>query len=191
MTTKIVGDPFNILAESGTEMTPQGEFNSQAVGLDSWVQSAVKSILGGTLFLNRQHDFLLVFSNSFLHPFLKSKSTKKNSLWPKKFHFRRPIFNNHHIFKPRQPGSLNKSLNVFRFYVLENNGLGWFIFNIKLMEAIPNFVVAPLFIKIGSSLLLIVSKALKEKWYITKINGGCLWVKIDSKFTQNMTQNWL
>ena len=47
MTTKIVEDPFNILVESGTEMMPQGQFNSKAVGLDSWVQSAQKSILRG------------------------------------------------------------------------------------------------------------------------------------------------
>ena len=46
--------------------------------------------------MNRLHDFSLLSSNSFLHPFLKSKFTKKNSLIPKKFHFRRPIFNKHH-----------------------------------------------------------------------------------------------
>ena len=46
--------------------------------------------------MNRPHDFSLLSSNSFLHPFLESKFTKKNSLTPKKFHFRRPIFDNHH-----------------------------------------------------------------------------------------------
>ena len=43
--------------------------------------------------MNRLHDFSLLSSNSFLHPSLKSKFTKKNSLTSKKFHFRKPIFN--------------------------------------------------------------------------------------------------
>ena len=50
---------------------------SQGVGLDSWIQSALKSILRGTLFLNRLHDFSLLSSNSFLHLSVKSKFTKK------------------------------------------------------------------------------------------------------------------
>ena len=55
------------------------------VRMDSWVRSALKSILRGTLFL-----ILLLSSNSFLHPFLKSKFTKKKFLDTKKIHFRRP-----------------------------------------------------------------------------------------------------
>ena len=55
--------------------TPQNQIpahfllNSQAVGMDSWVQYALKSILRGTLFSNRLHDYSLLSSNSFLHPF--------------------------------------------------------------------------------------------------------------------------
>ena len=56
-------------------------FNSQAVGMDSWVQSALKSILRGILFLNRQHDFSLLSSSSFLNPFLKTNSRKQKNHW--------------------------------------------------------------------------------------------------------------
>ena len=49
--------------------------------------------------MNRLHDFSLLSSNSFLHPFLKSKFTKKKYLTSKIFHFRRPILNNHLIYK--------------------------------------------------------------------------------------------
>ena len=59
-------------------------FNSQAVGLNSWVQFALKSILTETLFLNRLHDFSLLSSNSFLHPFW-NQNWQKKSLTPKKF----------------------------------------------------------------------------------------------------------
>ena len=52
-------------------------FKSQAVGMDSWVQSALKSILRGDPILNRLHDFSLLSSNSFLHPFVESKLMKK------------------------------------------------------------------------------------------------------------------
>ena len=52
--------------------------------------------------MNRLQDFSLLSWNSFLHPFLKSKFTKKTP-WHRKFHFRRPIFNNHcnfgHFFR--------------------------------------------------------------------------------------------
>ena len=51
--------------------------NSQAVGWDSLMPTALKSISSGTLFLNQLHDFSLISSNSFLHPFLKSKFAKK------------------------------------------------------------------------------------------------------------------
>ena len=61
--------------------------NSQAVDLDSWVQSALKSIIRGTLFLNRLHDFSLLSSNLFLYPFLKSKFTKKKFFDTKKIAF--------------------------------------------------------------------------------------------------------
>ena len=64
-----------------------GHLNSQAIGLDSWVQSALKSILRGTLFLNWLPDFSLLSSNSFLHPFLKLKFTKKKILDTKKISF--------------------------------------------------------------------------------------------------------
>ena len=45
--------------------------------MNSLVQSALKSISRKTLFLNRLHDFSLLSSNSFSHPFLKSKLMKK------------------------------------------------------------------------------------------------------------------
>ena len=66
--------------------------------MDSWVQSAQKSILKGILFLKRLHDFSLLSSNSFIYPFFISKFTRKNSLTPKKFHFWRPIFVKQQIF---------------------------------------------------------------------------------------------
>ena len=70
--------------------------NSEAVGWDSWVSTALKSIFWGTLFLNQLHDFSLLSWNSFLHSFWKSKFIKKYSLTPKWFYFRRPIFINHY-----------------------------------------------------------------------------------------------
>ena len=47
----------------GTVTKIQNKINSQAVGLDSCFQSALKSILKGTLVLNRLHDFSLLSSN--------------------------------------------------------------------------------------------------------------------------------
>ena len=63
--------------------------------------TALKSILRETLFLNQLHDFSLLSVNSFLHPVLKSKFMRKNSLTPKKIHFRSPIFINIYLIKPR------------------------------------------------------------------------------------------
>ena len=59
----------------------------------------IKPILRGTLFLNRLHDFSFLSSHSFIHPFLKSKFTKKNCLTPRKFYFQRLIFNNNRNFE--------------------------------------------------------------------------------------------
>ena len=70
--------------------------------LSGWTResnSALKSILRGTLFLNRLQYFSLLSTNSFLHPFLKSKFSKKNFLALNFFHFRRPIFRNLKIWK--------------------------------------------------------------------------------------------
>ena len=55
-------------------------FNSQAVGLDSWVPSALKSIFRRFLFSNQLHDFSLLSLNTLLHSFLRFKFTKKISL---------------------------------------------------------------------------------------------------------------
>ena len=57
---------------------------SQAVGWDSWVPSALKSILWGTLFLKQLHDFSLLSWISFLDSFLELKFTKKKFLDTKK-----------------------------------------------------------------------------------------------------------
>ena len=43
-------------------------FNSQAVGWDSSVAAALKSIFWGNVFLNQLHDFSLLSWNSFLGP---------------------------------------------------------------------------------------------------------------------------
>ena len=48
------------------------DLNSQAVGMDSWVQSALKSISRGTLFLNRLHDFLFSYGRA-LYGLLKQQ----------------------------------------------------------------------------------------------------------------------
>ena len=47
---------------------------------------------GGTLSLNRPHDFSFLSSNSFLHPFFKSKFTKKIPWHQIKLNFWRPLF---------------------------------------------------------------------------------------------------
>ena len=54
--------------------------------------TALKSILWETLFLDQFHDFSLLSLNTLLHPFLRSKFMKKNSLTPKKFHFQSRIW---------------------------------------------------------------------------------------------------
>ena len=51
--------------------------NSHAIGMQSWVQMGIKSILRETLFLDQLHNFSLVSFNSFLHSFLKSELLKK------------------------------------------------------------------------------------------------------------------
>ena len=53
--------------------------------------TALKSILGETLFLNQLHDLSLLSLNSFLHPFLKSKFMKK-FLSTKKISFSKPDY---------------------------------------------------------------------------------------------------
>ena len=53
------------------------DFNSNAVGWDSRVQTASKSFLWETLFLDQLHIFSLLSSNSFLHTYLKSKFLRK------------------------------------------------------------------------------------------------------------------
>ena len=65
-------------------------FNSQAVGLDSWVQSSLKSILrGDPIFESAAWFFLIIFKFIFTYIFEIKIHEKK--LTPKKFHFRRPI----------------------------------------------------------------------------------------------------
>ena len=43
--------------------------------------------------------FFVIILKFILHPFLKSKFMRKNTLTPKKFHFESPIFINQNIFK--------------------------------------------------------------------------------------------
>ena len=71
--------------------------------------SALKSIFRETLFLDQLHDFSLLSLHSFLHSFLKSKFIRKNSLTPKRFHFRKIPF-------PRQ-----------KKYSKKNTDKSWFL----------------------------------------------------------------
>ena len=52
-------------SNSASPLNSEGKCNSQAVGWDSWVPSAQKSIFEGTLFLKQLHDFSLLSWNSF------------------------------------------------------------------------------------------------------------------------------
>ena len=69
----------------------------QAIGLDSWVQSALKRFWGGPYFRIGCMIFRYYPQIHFYIHFW-NQNWRKNSLAPKKFNFRRPIFNNHHIF---------------------------------------------------------------------------------------------
>ena len=87
------------------------DFLEQFIVLTPWLaawplrgQTALKSILWETLFLDQLHDFSLLSLNSISHPFLKSKFMKKKSLITKKFHFRSSIIWKNNIW-PRQRGS--------------------------------------------------------------------------------------
>ena len=74
--------------------------------------TALKSILWETLFLDLPHDFSLLSLNYFLHQFLKPKFMWKNSLTPRKFHFRRPIFINQNdtLFSKKSNSSIKTIL---------------------------------------------------------------------------------
>ena len=77
----------------------------QAVGMNSWVQSALKSIWRGPFFWIVCFFYYpeIHFSIHFWNP----NSGKKTFWHRKEFIFRRPIFDNHHIdnILPRQPRS--------------------------------------------------------------------------------------
>ena len=62
--------------------------NSQAVGLDSWVQSALKSILRGDPIFESAAWFFISILKVIFTSILEIKIHEKNSLTPKKFHFR-------------------------------------------------------------------------------------------------------
>ena len=53
---------------------------------------------GDPIFELAARFFVIILKFIFTFIF-EIKIHEKNSLTPKKFHFRRPIFNNHHIFK--------------------------------------------------------------------------------------------
>ena len=59
------------------------KINSDAVGMDSWVLTTVKSILWGTLFLNQVHKFSFLWSNLVLNSFFIKISCWKK-FWNKK-----------------------------------------------------------------------------------------------------------
>ena len=63
-----------------------GDLNSQTVGMDSWVQSALKSILRENPIFYRLHDFSLLSKIHFNIHFWNQNSRKK-SLTPKNFIF--------------------------------------------------------------------------------------------------------
>ena len=66
--------------------------DSQAVGMDSWVQSALKSILRGDPTFESAAWFFVIILKFIFTSIFEIKIHEKNSLAPKKFHFRRPIF---------------------------------------------------------------------------------------------------
>ena len=74
-------------------------FHSQAVGMDLWVQSALKSILRVEPIYESAAWFFVIILKFIFKSIFEIKIHEKNSLTPKKFHFRRPIFINQHIMK--------------------------------------------------------------------------------------------
>ena len=74
--------------------------NSQAVGWDSWVPSALKSIFWGDLIFESVAWFFVITLKFFFTLIFEIKIHEKKSLTPKKFHFRGPIFINQHILNP-------------------------------------------------------------------------------------------
>ena len=74
----------------------QCQFNSQAVGLDFW--SALKSIFSGdSIFESAAWFFVIILK--FIFKSIFGIKIHGKIPWHQKNHFRRPIFNNHQIFK--------------------------------------------------------------------------------------------
>ena len=78
-------------------------FNSQAVGLDSWVRSALKSILRETLFLNLKFIFTSIF---------EIKIHEKKILDTKKISFLKADF-----YETTEINMLSKSYSIERKWI--------------------------------------------------------------------------
>ena len=74
------------------------KLNSQAVGWNSWVPTALKSIFWGDLIFESAVWFFVIILKFIFTPIFKIIMHEKNSLTPKKFHFRRPFFINQHRY---------------------------------------------------------------------------------------------
>ena len=72
--------------------------NSQALGWDSWVSSALKSILLGGPYYWISCKIFHYYPEIHFYTHFWNQYLRKNSLTPKKFHCRRPIFIKQHIF---------------------------------------------------------------------------------------------
>ena len=71
--------------------------NSQAVGMDSWVQSALKSILRGDRIFESAAWFFFIILKFIFTAIFEIKIHGKKFLDTKKFHFRSPISINQHV----------------------------------------------------------------------------------------------
>ena len=95
--------------------------NSQAVGMDSWVQSALKSILRGEPISESAAWFFVIILKFIFTSIFEIKIHEKNSLTPKKFHFRRPIFINlPTAYTISNPDSLGVKIYICKIYFYQN-----------------------------------------------------------------------
>ena len=81
-------------------------FNYQTVGLDSWVQSALKSILRVVPIFESAARFFVIILKLILTSIFEIKIHEKKSLAPKNFIFEGRVPSNSLDYSwPRQPGS--------------------------------------------------------------------------------------
>ena len=125
--------------------------NSEAVGWNSWVSSALKAIFWGENIFESTAWFFVIILKFILTAIIKIKIHEKKILNIKKFHFRRPIFYPDSL-KVKIISNFSKILIERRFEFLKRQGVrkfntGWENSNcskVSLSSQIRNLTVSSL-----------------------------------------------